>query len=512
MFLKLYFILFVVYLCRVAAKGIWTLQAHNTQNMGKPKRIVVWFRQDLRIHDNEALDYALERGDEIIPIYVFDPRLFSGTSSYGFSKTGKYRAKFILESIQDLRQSFQKLGGDLVVRIGNPEEEVFKLANKVQASWVFCNRERTDEEIKVQDALERNLWKIGIELHYFRGKMLYYTQDLPFPVSHCPDVFTQFRKEVERFIPIREPLPSPTRITMPSDIALNYGDMPSMKDLGQEDFKCDARAAIQFKGGETEGLARLEEFIWEKDHLRHYKETRDGLLGANYSSKLAPWLSQGCLSPKKVYFEIKKYERKRVKNKSTYHLFFELLWRDFFRLMGKKHKNNIFKKGGIKEQVNPEWEDDLHRFKIWREARTGVPFIDANMRELKFTGFMSNRGRQNVASFLINDLKVNWQIGAEYFESLLIDYDPCSNWGNWNYLAGVGNDPRDDRYFNILTQAKRYDPNGEYVKLWIPELAEVPSKKIHRPDTLSFEEQEEIHVVLGADYPKAVVSPTRWTH
>jgi deoxyribodipyrimidine photo-lyase len=139
-----------------------------------------------------------------------------------------------------------------------------------------------------------------------------------------------------------------------------------------------------------------------------------------------------------------------------------------------------------------------------------VPFIDANMREIALTGFMSNRGRQNVASFLVHDLKVNWQMGAEYFESVLIDYDTASNWGNWNYIAGVGNDPREDRKFNVLSQAKRYDPNGDYVKLWLPELAELPINRIHRPDTLTPGEQEEFHFTLGSDYPKAMISMANW--
>ena len=168
-----------------------------------------------------------------------------------------------------------------------------------------------------------------------------------------------------------------------------------------------------------------------------------------------------------MYHELKRYELERGENKSTYWIFFELLWRDYFRLMAKKHGNAIFMKGGMRGNPGQRLSDDLERLQKWIDGKTGVPFIDANMREIACTGFMSNRGRQNVASYLVHDLKVNWQLGAEYFESLLIDYDVASNWCNWNYVAGVGNDPREDRYFNPKTQASRYDPQGDYVRHWL---------------------------------------------
>ena len=176
------------------------------------RRAIVWFRQDLRLHDNEALLDALKSADEVIPVYVFDPRIFKGKTKYGFPKTGSFRAKFILESVIDLRASLQAIGSDLWVRIGKPEEVIFELARSVKSSWVFCNRERTQEEVLVQDALEKNLWTIGQEIWYSRGKMLLYTADLPFPVPHTPDVFTQFRKEVEKIVPVRDPLPAPDRL------------------------------------------------------------------------------------------------------------------------------------------------------------------------------------------------------------------------------------------------------------------------------------------------------------
>jgi len=474
-------------------------------------RSIVWFRQDLRLHDNEALTNALSHSQEVIPVFVFDPRVFQETTrKYGFPKTGRYRARFILESVADLRASLKKLGSDLVIRIGKPEEEILELARQCRTSWVFCNRERTQEEMEVQDALEQNLWSIGQEIRYSRGKMLYYTADLPFPVTQTPDIFTQFRKGVERFVKVREPLPAPDKKFPPLTVALDTGAIPTLEEFGHEPFDHDPRSVLPFQGGEREGLRRLQHYLWDTDHAATYKETRNGLIGGDYSTKFSPYLAQGCLSPKMIYWELKKYEQERIKNKSTYWIFFELLWRDFFRLMGEKHGNRIFQKGGTRKEVDHRWRDDQRLLELWIEGRTGVPFIDANMREIELTGFMSNRGRQNVASFLVKDLRVNWQMGAEYFESLLLDYDPCSNWGNWNYVAGVGSDPRENRYFNILTQAKRYDPKGEYVKHWLPELSYLPQEKIHRPDTLSFKEQNIYHLKLGADYPKAMINTAKW--
>ncbi|MEM6877454.1 MAG: DASH family cryptochrome [Bacteroidota bacterium] len=472
---------------------------------------ILWFRQDLRLHDNEALADALSHGDEVLPVFIFDPRKFTGkTRKYGFPKIGSHRAKFIIESVADLRRNLRKRGSNLVIRIGKPEEVLPAITLELKASWVYCNRERTEEELAVQDAVEQELWTIGREIRYSRGKMLYYTSDLPFPVTQTPDTFTQFRKEVERMVSVREPFPTPTRIqTMQLD-GFDLGEIPALSDFGLEEPEYDDRAVTQFKGGETAALERLEHYLWDTEAIATYKETRNGLIGSDYSSKFSPWLAQGCLSPKRIYQEIKAFEEEKVANDSTYWLIFELLWRDFFRLMGKKHLNKIFLKGGPKEEIDPSWREDHRLLDRWIAGSTGSPFIDANMREMAATGFMSNRGRQNVASYLVKDLKVNWQMGAEYFESILIDYDVTSNWGNWNYVAGIGSDPRENRYFNILTQANRYDPEGEYVKLWCPELQGLPAELVHRPDQLRPAQQQEFGVKLGGHYPEALVSSQKW--
>lgn len=427
-------------------------------------RAIIWFRNDLRLHDNEALTEALDKKALIFPVFVFDERIFSGLTARGFEKTSSFRAQFIIESVIDLRNNLRSFGADLIVRTGKPEEEIFNLARDLKTSWVYCNRERTAEEVFVQDTLEKKLWTIGQELRYTRGKMLYYTSDLPFPVTHTPDVFTQFRKEVEKIVPVRNPLPTPELIPFTQGCA-DPGNIPDLAFFGKNQFSRVHVENKKFIGGETEALAQLKYYIYETKNLANYFNTRNDMLGWDYSSKLSPWLANGCLSPKKIYAEIKAFESKHGENKSTYWLYFELLWRDFFRLMGKKYGNNIFKPGGIKNiRIPKKAGSDIL---AWINGETGVDLVDANMIQLKETGFMSNRGRQIAASFLVHDLGQDWLVGAEYFESLLLDYDPCSNYGNWNYIAGVGNDPREDRYFNPETQAKKYDPEGHFVQYWL---------------------------------------------
>ena len=462
------------------------------------KKVILWFRSDLRLHDNEALVDALAASDDLYPVYVFDTRIFGGKSSFGFEKTDVFRAQFIIEAVANLKQSLIRLGSDLIIRIGHPETEIYNLAKDLKTSWVFCNRERTREEVYVQDILEKDLWSIGQEVRFSRGKMLFYTSDLPFPVTHTPDTFTQFRKEVEKIVPIRTPIEAPKEIPVFEE-EVDLGQVPTLADLH---YKSHEHYEPSFTGGENAAIERLDHYFWKTDEIKNYKDRRNELLGLDFSSKFSVYLAHGCLSPKYIYHELKKYEASRGSTDGTYHMFFELLWRDFFRLIGKKYGNLIFVRGGIKQKRRTDLSNDLSLFRVWSEARTGMPLIDAAMTELNQTGFMSNRARQNAASFLINDLKINWQIGAEYFESKLIDYDPCSNWGNWMYLAGVGNDPRPARYFNIIKQAQKYDPNGDYVKHWIPALRKLPSDKVHQPYLLSDEEQTEYDFLMQKDYPQ----------
>ncbi|MEL7534918.1 MAG: DASH family cryptochrome [Bacteroidota bacterium] len=474
----------------------------------KWERGILWFRNDLRLHDHEALQQAMEHTREVVPVYCLDPRQF-GETSFGLAKTGSYRAKFLLESLKNLRQRLRSKGSELLIVEGKPEEVLIQIAHQYDAGGVFTHQEVTDEEVAVEAALEKRLFAEGIGLEMYWGSTLYHLSDLPMPIRSLPEIFTTFRKQVEKFAPVRETIPTPEHIASPS--FSNVGELPTLEALGLERTACDARAVLAFSGGESQGLERLQTYFWENDCLRSYKETRNGLLGADYSSKFSAWLALGCLSPRKIYEEVKRYESLRKKNSSTYWMIFELIWRDYFRFVARKYGNRIFFAKGIKGHLSAEipqlsQERQWKHFEAWREGKTGFPFVDANMRELAQTGFMSNRGRQNVASFLVKDLGVDWRLGAEYFESQLVDYDVCSNYGNWIYVAGVGNDPRENRYFNVISQAKRYDVKGAFVKHWLPELGDLPSQYIHEPWDATQKELLGYGVRLGVDYPQPIVS------
>jgi deoxyribodipyrimidine photo-lyase len=427
---------------------------------------IVWFKTDLRLHDNETLVKAIEQSDEIIPVYCFDESHFK-TTEFGFQKTGNFRTQFLLESLQDLDKNLRAIGSGLLIVRGKPEYELFKVAQKYNAQKLFAKKEVAYEEKQTEERVEKELWKLKCEIKTFSTSTLYHAQDLPFSIKDIPDVFTNFRKRIEKESSIREIFPAPLTIKSPAIPELL---LPRLEQLGLIPGKIDSRAAITFKGGETEGYQRLHYYFEQTKAISNYKETRNEMMGADYSSKFSAWLALGCLSPREIYVELKKYEEQFGANESTYWLIFELLWRDYFRFMMKKHRHQFFLQTGIKSDeliVNSHNEELLYK---WINSQTGNDFIDSNMLELKLTGYMSNRGRQNVASYLCNDLKLDWRYAAAYFEQQLIDYDVCSNWGNWAYLAGVGNDPRGKRYFNIEKQANEYDSKKTYRNLWLTKI------------------------------------------
>jgi deoxyribodipyrimidine photo-lyase len=459
---------------------------------------VIWFRDDLRVDDNPTLADAVEATDRVVPLYVFDPRA-RGETQYGTEKLGGHRARFVRESVLDLRESLRRRGGDLFVREGRPDVVVPTVADSVDADAVFAQTkpatEELDRERAVRDALPEDV--------AFRRRWthtLYHRDDLPTPVDRIDDTFTPCRKTIEREAAVRDPVAPPERVVTPD---LDPGPVPTLSDLGVDAPPADDRAVLAFEGGESAGKRRVEEYIWEGDHLREYKQTRNGLLGADYSSKFSPWLAAGCLSPRRLHAEARRYEDERVANEDTYWLVFELLWRDYFQFQFCKHGGAFFRPNGIRD-VDKEWDRDRAAFRRWVAGETGVPFVDANMRELARTGYVSNRGRQNVASFLADALGIDWRWGAAHFEERLVDYDVASNWGNWAYQAGVGNDSRDG-HFDVLSQAEYYDADADYVTTWLPELAGLPPEYAHRPWRMSERDQADLGVDLGVDYPRPMI-------
>ncbi len=463
---------------------------------------LLWYRQDLRLQDNEALHEAIRWSSEVIPVYVFDPRSFNARSRFGHRRMHPDRAQFIIEAIHELRKSWQELGSDLIVRIGYPEDVLFQLAQEFKTSVVFCNRERTRDEVSVQDKLERKLWTIGQEMWFARGKMLYYTQDLPFPVTHTPDNFSVFRKELERIVPVRSVLPTPLTLT-PIFQAYEQGEIPTMEQLGLKSKEAGSRLFI---GGEKEGLKKLKEYIWSDAGLRKFRNKEHSIADPLFSSMLSPWLAQGCLSPKMVYHEIKSYESVHGSNEGTQNMTTELIRRDYCRLIAKKYGDKIFLRGGILQKPVDSPDEEQYLFSLWKEGRLGVPIIDASMIALSASGYLPFPLRNAAAQFLVHTLKVNWQLGADWYEANLMDYDPASNWVNWQSLAKLIPDTTEEKPFSLNFLSKKYDPQGKFIRKWIKALEKIPDSKIFHPELLDDQEQRQYDFIPGKQYPKPIVA------
>ncbi|MBU2928666.1 DASH family cryptochrome [Winogradskyella psychrotolerans] len=421
---------------------------------------LIWFRNDLRTIDNAVLHESQKNGNPLIAVYCFNPLHFT-IDKFGFNKTEKFRAKFLIESVRDLKRQLNNLNIDLLVFHQEPEAVFPELCKTYNVNSIFIQTEWTSEEIEVEHAVKSKL--DSINWHKIYNQFLYHPEDLNFEITHTPQVFTNFRKQLEKHVAIRPELqpktyPESNRIT-------NITKIPTLEDLGFDDFETHPHSAFPFKGGETEANKRLEDYFFNTKKLGFYKKTRNGLVGTDYSSKFSPWLANGCISAKTIYWQVKKFEKEFFKNQSTYWLIFELIWRDYFKYVSLRYGNQIFKLEGIL-QKDYDWSSNQTQIQNWINGETESEFVNANMIELKETGWMSNRGRQNVASYFAKALELDWRIGAAYFESLLIDYDVHSNYGNWMYVAGVGNDPR-DRKFNVELQAERYDANRKFRSLWL---------------------------------------------
>jgi deoxyribodipyrimidine photo-lyase len=449
-----------------------------------------WFKNDLRLHDNPALAEAAQ-ADGLIGVYCVDAR-HDANSEYGPPKLGPHRRAFLRASLERLSARMAELGSRLLIVAGEPEAVIPALVRSVNARAVYTADEFAPEEVAGLRALQSALG--DTPLHRREGGGLLHTEQLPFAPDEVPGVYTAFRKRVEAKAEIGTPLSVPTHLppapelkrVMLQDGLLALGDAPAGEPL--------------FAGGEKAGLARVQAYIWSSECIARYKETRNGLLGRDFSSKFSPWLANGCLSPRRIHAEVRAFEDQVTANQSTYWLIFELLWREFFRWTLHAHGARLFARAGLLDRQDRPTARDAQVLKAWRTGRTGMPFIDANMRELAATGYMSNRGRQNVASFFARDLQQDWRYGAAWFEAQLVDYDVASNWGNWATVAGVGTDKRDNG-FNVLAQAQRYDGDAEYISHWLPELRGLPAGQRHTAFLLDDATLDAI------DYPRLIIPP-----
>mmetsp|Transcript_23020 Transcript_23020/g.48970 ORF Transcript_23020/g.48970 Transcript_23020/m.48970 type:complete len:667 (+) Transcript_23020:33-2033(+) len=528
------------------------------------QRAVIWFRNDLRVRDNQLLHHPeVRRAAELVAVYCVDPRHFEVSRWGDHLRTGAHRARFLAESVAELDRSLRRLGSKLFVIVGRPEDAIPSLVTT--AGVLAFQREDTSEEQKVEEAVLRRVRGDALVLRHW-GQTLFNREDLGWdPQQSLPMPFGKFLHGTCDHLEPRRELPAPSLGDLPPypDWPAGYcGDEGALRahcfSLESDADKlavamcCSGEAAavvvddqatpaIVWRGGELEGLARLEEYCVPSG-LGTYHRTRNQLQGANHSSHLSPWIANGCLSVRTVYWRVKEYERtNRIEGDQRFDhvakFVFELEWRDYFRFYCAHFGSRVFFLGGPAQAVRT-WRRDAEAEARWKEGRTGVPLVDALMRELSATGYIANRGRYVVASYLVHFLGIDWRFGADWFESRLLDHDVCSNYGEWASMANVavdlgpryplglkGRGPTGGRrpgaqgsggdpwakgvglgaaVFDPWEQAAQYDRSEAYVRRWVPELRGLAPGFAQRPKNLDSPYPEPLavepflHVLRGA--------------
>jgi len=411
---------------------------------------IYWFRNDLRLGDNLAFKQACKDSDYLFPIYIHSAFLEEKTS-WGFPRLAKQRRVFLQESLQDLRVQLREMGSDLFEMRGGVLDEFQNLRTQLDANRIYC------EEIETPEGLDQItiLSKAGFELHSQWQSSMLDPQALPFAVEDMPDIFTQFRQQIEKH---------QLRFATPVDVPACIPPLPSSSKTLYQEISDDVLVSKKsFLGGESRAIVHIEKYF-DRRLPDTYKQTRNGLIGMDYSTKFSPWLALGCCSARSIAKKLTEYELQYGSNDDTYWLWFELVWRDYFRFLHFKYGDKLYRSSGLSTEPNNVFIET--KFQQWSSGNTGQSLIDAGMRELLSTGYLSNRMRQIVASYWIYDMKGDWQAGAAWFESQLIDYDVYSNQGNWLYIAGKGTDPRGGRPMNLAKQTQDHDPDGVYRKMW----------------------------------------------
>jgi deoxyribodipyrimidine photo-lyase len=465
------------------------------------RRALLWFKQDLRLDDHPALQAGLD-AECLLPVYIFDPEQLQ-LGPLGSRRLGVHRARFLLESLAALDGALRQRGSHLLLLQGVAEELIPQLTERFNLQEVLTLAEIAPDERRRLDRVSERLGPV--ELRELQSNGLLRAEQLPCALAELPQVFSQFCPLIEQQLHVFQPRPAPAYLPpLPKGAEKFLTALPSLSQLGLGEPLSVAASAFPFSGGEIAGTARLRDYLWNSQNVRQYQQARDGMIGSEYSSKFSPWLANGCLSPRRTAAELRRHEAQYGRNDSTQGLWIELLWREFFRWTLVRHGSALFQAGALKATLNAPRQLD-GRFQQWCQGQTGMPLVDASMRELLITGYISKRSRQVVACYLVNDLQQDWRHGAAWFEERLIDYDPASNWGNWAYLAGVASDPHYNHLFNALRQARQYDPEAAYVSLWLPELRHVPVHLRHTPFLLT-------HLQLRAlNYPRLEQIPEAWT-
>ena len=432
------------------------------------KAVLYWFRSDLRLHDQPALAQAIalatQQGATLLSVYCHASDVLT---RWGFERVGPHRRAFTSDTLACLSAALAARGSRLLQCTGDAPAVLPALVKALGGTGectVVCEAIAAPEEQAEVAALRAQ----GLTVQAVWQSSLLHPDDLPFVAAQLPPVFTAFRNAVERAqVPPRAPLPVPIAMpALPPDHLESAG--LCTPPVAPAQAVCDERSSFPygtaaFAGGEVAALAHLTQYLARK--LPHsYKQTRNGLTGVDYSSKFSPWLATGALSARQVMAQLRQFEAEHGANDGSYWLWFELLWRDYFRLLHLQYGRALYRARGLSDP--PLAAHNAQGFARWCGGQTGEPLIDAALRELAATGYLSNRLRQVAASYLVYDLHGDWRAGAAWFEHCLLDYDPYSNQGNWLYIAGRGTDPRGGRRFNPQKQTQDHDADGSYRRLW----------------------------------------------
>ena len=390
------------------------------------QRIVYWFRNDLRLHDNEGFSSAISKSEEVIPVYVFDPRQFS-TTKLGFRRASAMRAQFLIESVTTLKQQLRAKGSDLIIKVGNPEKIIANIAETTKAQYVYTSKEIAPEETQVESSLSKNLKLHNVDIKSFWMHTVCSISILPFSISKLPGSFQNFYSQLQPALVPFSLFSAPEMISsVPLEITSDR--MPSLASLGIDSSELtDSTDLIQWKNGELAAIAKFNETLAEDAKSTTTK--REVLI----DQELSHWLSLGCISPKYMY-------QKVAEVSPDSDILRDLLKHDYAQWMLLKNGTRLFKPSGINHNFTLQWANDPEVFKSWQTGTTTDPEVNSAMHQLNKTGHLTSHQRYLVAHYLCNVLNINWTWGAMYLESQLLDYDVAFNWYNWNIVAGVSND------------------------------------------------------------------------